>query len=165
MDETNAKERLKALIADLRAYGLRLIDGLSLDEFIWKPKSSKGRSIQSIFRHVVNTELFWLNTLNLIEQEPEYSPRESNLKELKERYIELQELLTNLLDNAGPNDLIANVDPESRTLAWAVWRTSLHSVHHLAQISYLRFALNKPPDAASVDTSWGKVIDLIIANM
>ncbi|MFW9780461.1 MAG: DinB family protein [Candidatus Heimdallarchaeota archaeon] len=164
MDETTTKEQLKGLISNLRAYGLRLIDGLSTDEFVWKPKGSKGRSIQSIFRHVVNTELFWLSTLNLLEEEPDYPPRESSLRELKMRYVELHEVFNNLVDRAGPDDLIPIVDPESRTLAWAIWRTSLHAVHHLAQISYLRFALDKPPDAASVDTSWGKVIDLIITH-
>jgi uncharacterized damage-inducible protein DinB len=164
MDETDAKEQLKGLIANLRAYCLRLTDGLSRDEFVWRPKGTRGRSIQSIFRHVVNTELFWLNNLNYLEQEPEYLPRESSLDELRKMYLEIQKTLNHLVDGATSTDLIPNIEPESRTLAWAIWRTSLHAVHHLAQISYLRNALEKPPDAASVDTSWGKVIDLIITH-
>lgn len=164
MDVPYAKKQLRELIANLRAYGLRLTDGLSRDEFVWRPKGTKGRSIQSIMRHIVNSELFWLHTLNLLKEEPNYPPRDTSLEELKQKYLETEETLKMFIDRADPTDLVPNIEPESRTLAWAIWRTSLHAVHHLAQISYIRNALEKPPDAVSVDTSWGKVIDLIISH-
>ncbi len=47
------------------------------------------------------------------------------------------------------------------TLGWMIWRTSMHAIHHYAQIAYIRFALDKPPIEES-DFKWTTVMDTVI---
>ena len=50
------------------------------------------------------------------------------------------------------------------TLAWIIYRTSMHAVHHFGQIAYIRFSLENPP-ADKIDghsNPWGYVMDKLI---
>ncbi len=154
--------RLKELVTTLRTYGRKILDGLSPSETLWIPQGTKGRSIKSYLRHIVNAELHWLNHLDY--DTPDYLSQEMSFDEILTSYNQCEGLIEEYLDQATVEDLKPRVPRDCRgaTIAWAVWRTSFHSIHHFAQIAYIRYALGNPPDPESVDAQWGDVMDKII---
>ena len=50
---------------------------------------------------------------------------------------------------------------QTGTLGWMIWRTSMHAIHHFAQIAYIRHALENPP-VEDDNYSWSKVMDSIV---
>jgi uncharacterized damage-inducible protein DinB len=156
------RERLKELVTTLRTYGRKMLNGLTSSESSWVPEGTKGRSIKSYLRHIVNAELYWLNHLGY--DTPDYLSREMSFNEILENYNQCELLIKNYLDQATVEELKPRTPSDSggATIAWAVWRTSLHSIHHFAQIAYLRYTLENPPDPKSVDAQWGEIMDKII---
>lgn len=61
MNQHTNQTRLIKVIDTLRDYGHRIIEGLSQEELNWIPSETKGRSITSIFRHIVEGEIYWLD--------------------------------------------------------------------------------------------------------
>lgn len=156
------QNKLKDLVTILRVYGNKLLDRLDPSETSWIPQGTKGRSIKSYLRHIVNAELFWLNHLGY--ETPDYLSREMPFSEILKSYNYCELLIKEFLDQATNKDMIPRTpnDNNGATIAWAVWRTSLHSIHHFAQIAYIRYTLGNPPDPESVNAQWGDVMDKII---
>ena len=50
------------------------------------------------------------------------------------------------------------------TLAWMIYRTSMHAIHHFGQIAYIRFSLENPPTDKIDGHSdpWGYIMDKVI---
>ena len=50
------------------------------------------------------------------------------------------------------------------TLAWKIYRTSMHAIHHFGQIAYIRFSLENPPaDKINGHSDpWGYIMDELI---
>ena len=163
MNEQANKTRLIKAIDTLRDYGLRIIEGLSEEELNWVPKETKGRSIASIFRHIVEGEIYWLDFIG--HKAPQDLDKLSSLTftELKDLYLSLQLLLKKLVNQSTNVDLIPKDPKEGATLAWVIWHTSFHTIHHLAQIGYLRHATEHPPDSDAVNTSWDNTMDSLIS--
>ena len=163
MNEQANKKRLIKAIDTLRDYGLRIIEGLAEEELNWMPKETKGRSMVSIFRHIVEGEVYWLDYID--HKTPQGLDKLPSLSftELKDLYLSHQSLLKELVNKSTNADLIPKDPKEGATLAWVIWHTSFHTIHHLAQIGYLRYAIESPPESEAVNTSWDNTMDSLIS--
>ena len=158
MDQQTKQERLLKAIDTLRDYGQRLTDGLSDEMLNWTPKESKGKPIVEIFRHILEGEIYWLDFIG------HKAPKTlDQLAELLELYLALQEFLKKLVQQSNDTDLIPKDPKDGATLAWVIWHTSFHTIHHLAQVGYLRYANDNPPDSEAVNTSWDNTMDSLIS--
>ncbi len=86
-----------------------------------------------------------------------------SFKELTDLYLSLQSLLKKLVNQSADGDLIPKDPTEGATLAWVIWHTTFHTIHHLAQIGYLRYAIDQPPESEAVNTSWDNTMDSLIS--
>ncbi|MFX0173914.1 MAG: DinB family protein [Candidatus Hodarchaeota archaeon] len=161
MSQNIFRNQLIELVNHIRAYGMRMLEGLSANEMAWFPEGTRGRTISSYLRHIINAELYWLKQLGY-QEIPDYLPKESSNDELMKNYRSLSTFICDLIGNASEEDLIPHISPEKRTLAWMVWRTSLHAIHHFAQVAYIRYTIENPPNAKSIDSSWGDTIDILV---
>ena len=165
MDIITFRQRLKEIVGIIRGYGDRLLGDLTPDELTWIPEGTRGRTIQSYLRHIINAEVYWLK--NLGDNSFDYSARETSFSDLMEVYHQLERHLVQLIENASTDDLTIltpvfqeKIQKQKGTLAWAVGRTSLHAIHHFAQISYIRYSLENPPSDDPI--TWGNAIDAIV---
>ncbi len=165
MKSTTYQQRLKELVHTIRTYGYRQLEGLTLDELTWRPEGTRARTIQSYLQHVVNAEIYWLKTLD--DDTFDYLSKEASFTEIMELYKQLEEYITGLIANATKEDLISRIPTfkedklqKPGTLAWMVERTSLHAIHHFAQVAYVRYSLEKPPSKEPI--KWGKIMDSFI---
>ena len=163
MQENINQKRLIQVVDTLRDYGLRLVEGLSEEDLKWIPNESKGKPIVEIFRHIVEGELYWLDFIK--QKTPQSLDKLPSLefKELLDLYLSLQVLLKKLVDQSKDADLIPKDPKEGATLAWVIWHTTFHTIHHLAQVGYLRYAAEHPPDSDAVNTSWDNTMDSLIS--
>ena len=163
MTEQTKKNNLVKVIETLREYGLRIIEGLSEEEQQWVPKETTGKPILEIFRHIAEGEIYWLSQIG--HKAPKGLDELSSLKftEIKDLYLSLQVLLKKLVKEAKDEDLIPKESKEGGTLAWVIWHTSFHTIHHLAQVGYLRYAKGNPPDSEAVNTTWDNTMDSLIS--
>jgi len=163
MNEQENKARLIKAIDTLRDYGLRIIEGLSEEELNWTPKETTGKSIASIFRHIIEGEVYWLNFIK--HKTPQGLDKLPSLSfsELADLYLSQQQLLKKLVNQSTNADLVPKDPKEGATLAWVIWHTSFHTIHHLAQIGYLRYAIERPPESEAVNTSWDNTMDSLIS--
>ncbi|MFX0123214.1 MAG: DinB family protein [Candidatus Hodarchaeota archaeon] len=159
------RQRLEELVRRIRTYGYRQLEGLTLDELTWRPEGTRARTIQSYLRHIVNAEVYWLKTLG--DETFDYLPKETSFTKIMDLYKQLEGHITGLVANASKDELIARIPifkddklQKQGTLAWMVERTSLHAIHHFAQVAYVRYSLEKPPSSKSI--KWGEVMDLFI---
>lgn len=166
MSSSSYQQRLREIVSTIRAYGYRLLEGLTSDEIIWRPEGTRARTIHSYLRHIANAEIYWLK--NLDDESFDYLSKDALFEEIMERYKQLESHLTQLISNATNDDLLLrtpifkeNKLQQKGTLAWMVERTSLHAVHHFAQIAHIRYCLENPPPT-SEPISWGKTIDALI---
>ncbi len=157
-------DRLKGMISMLRQYGNYLLDGLTPDELLWRPEGTRGRTIQSYFRHLINAEIYWLK--NLDDHTFDYLPKEVEFSELLTTYNSLESHLAQSLDNSKEEQLKVKVPlfeddklQKKGTLAWMIMRTSLHAIHHFGQISHIRYSIENPPLKNSDVPTWGKIMD------
>jgi len=163
---TTTKSALISLVRLLRTYGHRLLTNLKEEEIRWVPPQTQGRSIYSYFRHVVNAEIYWLKEFGFAP--PDYLGKTSSFDDLLQMYDTLADFLIQTIQELAEAQLEL-ITPELKdgvvtrywTVGWVIWRTSLHSVHHLAQIAYLRFTQGNPP-REDPETSWSKIMDQII---
>lgn len=156
-----AQSNLVKVIDNLRNYGQRLLEGLSTEELLWVPKETKGRSISSIFRHIIEGEIHWLNHIG--HKAPKDLEKLTSFAELMDLYLSLQSLLTKLVNQSTDADLVPKTPKEGATLAFVLWHTSFHAIHHFAQIGYLRYAIENPPESKAVNTSWDYTMDSLIS--
>jgi hypothetical protein len=161
-----SKNSLISLVNLLRGYGNRLLADLTTDELQWVPLQTRGRSIMSYFRHIINSEIFWL--IHLGEKDLQYYGPKNTIEELLEGFDKIKEFLVKKVNNSS-EDQMELIIPERKgeevirqgTLGWMIWRTSMHAVHHFAQVAYIRFALEHPPKEDS-QFHWSAVMDQIL---
>ncbi len=163
MEQQTKQERLLKTIDTLRNYGQRLTDGLTTEMFNWSPKDSKGKPILEIFRHILEGEIYWLDHIG--HKAPVTLDQLASLdsSELLELYSSMQSFLRTLVHKSEDEDFIPREPKDGATLAWVVWHTSFHTIHHLAQVGYLRYANEFPPDSDAVNTSWDNTMDSLIS--
>ncbi len=164
MNKTSFRNRLKEIIIMIRRYGNRMIDGLTADELLWCPKGTRGRTIQSYFRHIINAEIYWLRTLE--DNSFDYKSKSADFNELVEVFTQLETHLLDSVENAPEEQLALRIPifdgekiKKKGTLAWMIMRTSLHAIHHFGQISHIRYSFENPPPEIKDDLSWGRIMD------
>ena len=63
MREQKIKQQIVEIIKVLRTYGHWMLEDLIKEDFLWQPEKTNARTIQSLFRHIINAEIFWLKHL------------------------------------------------------------------------------------------------------
>ena len=161
-----SKIELEKLVGLIRGYGNRMVTGLSDTEFTWIPSNTKGRTIHSYFRHIINAEIFWL--LKMGYSNLDYYGPDVQLKKLIQGFEAMEDYLLNAIKEASKEQMeitlhiLENEETiQTGTLGWMIWRTSMHAIHHFAQIAYIRHALENPP-VEDDNYSWSKVMDSIV---
>ena len=175
MVKKTTKKSLKSLIETIRMYGNRLLEGLTEAQIKWIPENTKGRSINSYLKHLLNSETYWYNLMG--DDSFKYFGKNVTFKELVENFQRYSEMIINLIEKAGSEDLIIKKPIfkdntyqkliQKGTIAWVVWRTSMHAVHHFGQCAYIRYALGNPPSKKlpgfeDQSNPWGYVMDRIV---
>jgi len=172
MVRKTTKKELVEVVETIRLYGNRMLEGLKENEVRWVPENTKGRSIESYLRHLLNAEVYWYKMIK--EELFDYYSREIRFDELVIGFKQHESRILELIDDAEDEDLTLRI-PEWEaddyqnlrrrgTLAWKIYRTSMHAVHHFGQIAYIRFSLENPP-ADKIDgrpDPWGYVMDQLI---
>jgi hypothetical protein len=143
-----------------------MVVGLSDGEFNWIPSKTKGRSIHSYFRHILNAEIFWL--LKMGYSNLDYFGHDIQLEKLFLGFEAMEDYLLGAIREASEEQMeitqhiLENEETiQTGTLGWMIWRTSMHALHHFAQIAYIRHALENPP-AEDDNYNWSKVMDSIV---
>lgn len=164
MIKNTFKDRLKEIIPLIRDYACHMLSELSTSELLWRPDGTKGRTIQSYFRHMINAEIYWLKSLE--DHFFDYLPKEAEFSELLTTYNNLESHLAQSLDNSTEEQLKVRVPffeddilQKKGTLAWMIMRTSLHAIHHFGQISHIRYSIENPPLKNPDVPTWGKIMD------
>ncbi len=166
MNSENTKQQLIEIVKTLRMYDHWMLEGLSQKEFEWKPVGGRARTIKSLFRHILNAEIYWLKHLG--DNSYSYESKTESIDHLFEAFNKIEQHLISLLSNASDDDLMIK-NPKFNgdklqipgSLAWIVLRTSLHAVHHFGQIAHIRFSMEKPPNPEERKVTWGEAMDVI----
>ena len=149
-----------------------MLEGLKETELTWVPEKSKGRSIESYLRHLLNSEVYWYTMIK--EGMFEYFSKKIGFDDLINGFKTHESKILELIDIAEEEDLklrIPERDGENSqsftrkgTLAWMIYRTSMHAIHHFGQIAYIRFSLENPPTDKIDGHSdpWGYIMDKVI---
>ncbi|NVM44827.1 MAG: DinB family protein [Candidatus Lokiarchaeota archaeon] len=167
MVRKTTKNELIELVKTIRLYGNRMLKGLKEDEVAWVPENTKGRSIESYLRHILNAESYWYNMIK--DGSYEIFSKGIGFNDLVNSFKKHETTILTLIDNAEDDDFNLRT-PEwegdnyqklkSRgTLAWKIYRTSMHAIHHFGQIAHIRFSLENPPTEKIDDYSdpWGYI--------
>ncbi|MHA2296596.1 MAG: DinB family protein [Candidatus Hodarchaeales archaeon] len=174
MDYDTRRQKLVELVQIERAHGYRMLEGLTPDQLIWRPEGTRARTIHSYFRHVINAEIYWLKKLG--DTKFDYFPREASFDDLMDNYKQLGKHIIDLIDNLSEEELIPRAPDykgeelqQKHNVAWIVWRTSLHAIHHYGQIAHIRYSIENPPSEDPVKTpfidknvTWGNAVDVFI---
>ena len=172
MVRKTTKKELTEVVKTIRLYGNRMLEGLKENDITWVPENTKGRSIESYLRHLLNSEAYWYNMIK--DESFEYFSKTNSFDDLIKGFKDYESKILDLIDNADDEDLeirLPEWDGENYqklkrrgTLAWKIYRTSMHAVHHFGQIAYIRFSLENPP-AEKIDghsDPWGYIMDQLV---
>ena len=172
MVRKTTKKELTEVVETIRLYGNRMLEGLKEKETTWVPENTKGRSIESYLKHLLNSEVYWYNMIK--DGLFEYISRKSSINDLKNSFEKHESKILELI-HIEDDDALSLRIPEREgenlqnfrkkgTLAWAIYRTSMHAIHHFGQIAYIRFSLENPP-AEKIDghsDPWGYIMDKLV---
>jgi uncharacterized damage-inducible protein DinB len=166
------KNELTEVVKTIRLYGNRMLEGLKESEVIWVPENTKGRSIESYLRHLLNSEAYWYKMIK--DESFDYVSKDLVFNDLVKKFKKHEPMILELIENAEDEDLNLRT-PEWEgenyqklkrrgTLAWKIYRTSMHAIHHFGQIAYIRFSLENPPaDKINGHSDpWGYIMDKLI---
>ncbi|MFX1277768.1 MAG: DinB family protein [Promethearchaeota archaeon] len=166
------KNELTEVVKTIRLYGNRMLEGLKENEVIWVPENTKGRSIESYLRHLLNSEAYWYKMIK--DESFDYVSKDIVFDDLVKKFKKHEPMILELIENAEDEDLRLRT-PEWEgenyqklkrrgTLAWKIYRTSMHAIHHFGQIAYIRFSLENPPaDKINGHSDpWGYIMDKLI---
>lgn len=172
MVRKTTKTELTEVVKTIRLYGNRMLEGLKENELSWVPENTKGRSIESYLRHLLNSEVYWYNMIK--DGSFAYFSRNIGFDDLITSFRKHESKILELIDIAEDDALELRI-PEwegdnfenirrKGTLAWIIYRTSMHAVHHFGQIAYIRFSLENPPTDKIDGHSdpWGYIMDQLI---
>ena len=59
MVRKTTKKELIEVVKTIRLYGNRMLEGIKEENEAWIPENTKGRSIKSYLRHLLNSESYW----------------------------------------------------------------------------------------------------------
>ena len=172
MVRKTTKKELTEVVKIIRLYGNRMLEGLKEGEVTWIPDNTKGRSIESYLRHLLNAESYWYNMIK--DDSYEIFSKGIGFDDLVNSFKKHESTILALIENAEDDDFNLRI-PEWEgenyqnlrrrgTLAWNIYRTSMHAVHHFGQIAYIRFSLENPP-TEKIDghpDPWGYIMDQLI---
>ncbi|MFW9902815.1 MAG: DinB family protein [Candidatus Thorarchaeota archaeon] len=152
--EVNRK-KLKQIFTYTKLYIFRVLEDLSPEDLIWRPKGTKARTIISYVNHLMNTEIYWLKALDTSTYN--YVGKDNSLEEIISLFKEVEKHYLKLIDEATHDDFqirrtifeeekgqIKSVKQKG-TLAWTVLRLALHTLGHISHINHIRYSLGKPP--------------------
>ena len=172
MVRKTTKKELTEVVKIIRLYGNRMLEGLKEGEVTWIPDNTKGRSIESYLRHLLNAESYWYNMIK--DDSYEIFSKGIGFDDLVNSFKKHESTILALIENAEDDDFNLRTpewDGENYqklkrrgTLAWKIYRTSMHAVHHFGQIAYIRFSLENPP-AEKIDghpDPWGYIMDQLV---
>ena len=172
MVRKTTKKELTEVVKTIRLYGNRMLEGLKENDITWVPENTKGISIESYLRHLLNSEAYWYKMIK--DESFEYFSKISSFDDLINGFKDYELKIHDLIDNVDDEDLeirLPEWDGENYqklkrrgTLAWKIYRTSMHAVHHFGQIAYIRFSLENPP-AEKIDghsDPWGYIMDQLV---
>lgn len=172
MVRKTTKKELSKVVKVIRLYGNRMLEGLKENEVAWIPENTKGRSIESYLRHLLNSEVYWYKMIK--DESFDYSSSKIGFEDLVNSFKKHESRILELIENSDEEELSLRI-PEWEgenfhnlrrrgTLAWKIYRTSMHAVHHFGQIAYIRFSLENPP-VDKIDghsDPWGYVMDQLV---
>ncbi|MHA2009229.1 MAG: DinB family protein [Promethearchaeota archaeon] len=172
MVRKTTKMELVKVVKTIRLYGNRMLKGLKEEEVSWVPENTKGRSIESYLRHLMNAESYWYNMIK--GNSYEIFTKDFSFDDLVDSFKKHESTILALIENAEDDDFYLRT-PEwdgdnyqklkrRGTLAWKIYRTSMHAIHHFGQIAYIRFSLENPP-TEEIDghpDPWGYVMDQLV---
>jgi hypothetical protein len=166
------KNELNAVVKTIRLYGNRMLEGLNETDVTWIPENTKGRSVKSYLRHLLNAEVYWYKMIK--DDLFEYYSREVSFNDMVNGFKKHESKILELIANADNEDLNLRL-PEWEddnyqnlkrrgTLAWSIYRTSMHAIHHFAQIAHIRFSLENPPadKLEGHPDPWGYIMDRLV---
>lgn len=150
------KQDFKIYLLDMyktiHQYGSTFLSGLKPEIYNWTPTNTKARSISSYFRHMVNTEIYWLYGLK--SHDIPYIQKDMPFEEMIVKYKDMEQIYTRMLDEGTEEDLEIRetiYDDKSNgtnleikqhgTLAWTIFRISLHAYGHMSQMTHILFTL------------------------
>ena len=173
MNEKVFKEKLVEIYSIVHQYSYNLLSDLKPDVYSWTPLNTKGRSIVSYFRHLVNSEIYWLYAIK--KHDIPYIMKDSTFEDMINKYKEMEKLYVGLLHEANNNDLkiletkyldknngINMEIVQQGTLAWTVLRISLHALGHISQMTYILYALGVR-GKEHPDYNWWNLTEKIIS--
>lgn len=98
MNDQDFRNQLIEIYKGFHGYTKALLSNLDEKVYNWKPAESNSRTIYSYFRHMVNTEIYWLHALK-IHKIPYFS-KDLSLNELIEHFGHLEGIYTKLIQDS-----------------------------------------------------------------
>lgn len=164
--------QLLDIYSEMHAYSNHLLTGLKPEVYKWKPEGVRARSIESYFRHLVNSEEYWLYALK--KQKLTYLMKDATFDDMLKKFADSEKTYVELLKKATAKDL--EIRPtkyieknkgleleisQEGTLAWTVLRIVLHALEHLGQITAILYSLEARGEQDSVH-NWMNFTEKII---
>ena len=164
-------------------YTYHILSDLNEDTVNWVPNNTKGRSIYSYFRHLVNVEIWWLYAFGkpdiwYVEEKDKVS-----FNNLIGKYKRLEKIYNQLVNDASEKDMeILETKMEDNysefvhskdstyevkiaqrgTVAWTTIRISLHCLGHISQMTYILNCLGIHKEKHP-DYNWWNMTEKFIA--
>ena len=150
------KEDFKTYLLDMyktmHQYGYNFLTGIKPESYNWTPTNTKARSISSYFRHIINTEIYWLYGLK--KHDIPYVQKDIPFEELISKYKDMEQIYTQMLyeETEKDFDIRETIYQDKKdgsplgvtqhgTLAWTVFRITLHAYGHMSQITHILYTL------------------------
>ena len=164
-------DQLKTIYESLHGYTTTILSDLKPEEYNWRPSETRARSIESYFRHMINTEILWLHALKT--HKIPYFTKDTPFLELLEHFKHLEVLYLKLLDECSEKDLKIyqsnymddkdgrKIITQKGTLAWTILRISLHAFGHMSQITHMIYSLGIKPKR-NPDYNWWNITENIV---
>ena len=167
------KNQLGLIYSSIHDFCQFLLLDLPTDIYRLSSGSKKNRSIINYFCHMVNTELFWLFSI----QSPtiSFANEDMDINEIFNKFQQLQDIYLNLLDQSSTKDLEiiptefpktsdANGNPifnQKGSFAWILLRLCFHNYGHLSQITAILYSLDVKK-TVDKDKNWWNITENFI---
>ncbi|OLS26420.1 MAG: hypothetical protein HeimC3_09700 [Candidatus Heimdallarchaeota archaeon LC_3] len=171
MESNKYVDQLKTIYIALHGYANNVLSDLNPVQYNWRPPDTKARTIESYFRHMVNTEIYWLHALKT--HKIPYFTKDTSFSELLEHFKHLEVIYGKLLDNCTEEglEIVPTIYEKDKgeiiavkqkgTLAWTILRISLHAFGHMSQITHMIYSLGIKLKRNS-DYNWWNTTENII---
>lgn len=167
------KNQLKTMYTSIHDYCHYLLQDLPTDIYTWSSGSKKDRSIRNYLCHMVNTESFWLysiqsHTIPFVNENIAINDILHEFQKLQTIYLDLLNQTTSkdlqIIPTEFPKKSDANGKPffeQKGSFAWIILRVIIHNYGHLSQITAILYSLEikKPYNA---DINWWSISESFI---